>query len=284
MKLVTFSQRGIPGVGVLDQGCIRGRLSSDPRFPGNLDTLIRNAPEDLSGTDTLSDGSTFSFETVQFQPPFTQPEKIICVGLNYRDHTAETTYAQPDYPTLFTRLTSSLVAHDAPLIRPRVSHALDFEGELVAVIGRGGRHIERADALKHVCGYSIFNDASIRDYQHRTPQWTVGKNFDGTGAFGPVFVTADELPPGARGLELQTRLNGQVVQKSNTGNLIFDVATLVSTISEVMTLRPGDLIVTGTPAGIGHSRTPKLYMKQGDTVEVEIEGIGTLRNVVADEG
>ena len=205
------------------------------------------------------------------------------MGLNYRDHTAETSYTQPDYPTLFTRFTTSLVAHGAPLIRPRVSQALDFEGELVAVIGRGGRHITPADALAHVAGYSIFNDASIRDFQHRTPQWTVGKNFDGTGAFGPVFVTADELPAGARGLRLETRLNGEVVQKSNTDNLIFDVATLVSMISEVMTLHSGDLIVTGTPAGIGHSRTPKLYMKPGDVVAVEIERIGTLSNVVADE-
>jgi 2-keto-4-pentenoate hydratase/2-oxohepta-3-ene-1,7-dioic acid hydratase in catechol pathway len=154
---------------------------------------------------------------------------------------------------------------------------------LVAVIGRGGRHIAPACALSHVAGYSIFNDASIRDFQHRTPQWTVGKNFDGTGAFGPAFVTADELPVGARGLRLETRLNGEVVQRSNTDHLIFDVATLVSIVSEVMTLLPGDLIVTGTPAGTGHSRTPRLYMKAGDVVEVEIEGIGTLRNIVADE-
>ena len=203
--------------------------------------------------------------------------------VNYRDHTAETDYKQPDYPTLFPRFTTSPVAHLAPIVRPRVSHALDFEGELVAVIGRGGRHIPAADALSHVAGYSIFNDGSLRDFQHRTPQWTVGKNFDSTGAFGPVFVTGDELPRGARGLRLETRLNGEVVQTSNTDHLIFDVPTLVSTISEVMTLVPGDLIVTGTPAGIGHSRSPKLYMKPGDVVEVEIEGIGILSNGIVDE-
>ena len=283
MKLVAFSHRGIPGVGVLDQGSIRGRLGSDPGFPGDLDSLIRDELIDWSNTEFFSDQQTFALGSIQFRPPFMRSEKIVCVGLNYRDHTAETHYVQPDYPTLFTRFTSSLVAHEASIIRPRASQALDFEGELVAVVGRGGRHIPRADALEHVAGYSIFNDASIRDYQHRTPQWTVGKNFDGTGAFGPVFVTADELPPGARGLRLQTRLNDEVVQRSNTENFIFDVATLVATISEVMTLSPGDLIVTGTPAGIGHSRTPKLYMKPGDTVEVEIEGIGTLRNIIADE-
>jgi acylpyruvate hydrolase len=283
MKLVAFSHRGIPGVGVLDTLGIRGRLASDSYYPGDLDSLVRDESVDWSNAALLSDGQTFALDEVQFQPPLKRSEKIICVGLNYRDHTAETHYVQPDYPTLFTRFTSSLVAHEAPIVRPRVSHALDFEGELVAVIGRGGRHISRENALEHVVGYSIFNDASIRDYQHKTPQWTVGKNFDGTGAFGPVFVTANELPPGARGLRLQTRLNGEVVQKSNTENLIFDVATLVSTISEVMTLCSGDLIVTGTPAGIGHSRTPKLYMKPGDTVEVEIQGIGTLRNPIVDE-
>lgn len=283
MKLVSFSHRGTRGVGVLDQGSIHGRLASDPEFPGELDALVRDPSLDLGRTHFFAGAPTFALDAVQFLPPLIRPDKIVCVGLNYRDHTAETQYAQPDYPTLFTRFTSSLIAHGAPLIRPRVSQALDFEGELVAVIGRGGRHIGRDEALNHVSGYSIFNDASIRDYQHRTPQWTVGKNFDGTGSFGPVFVTADELPAGARGLGIETRLNGEVVQKSNTGNLIFDVATLISTISEVMTLRPGDLIVTGTPAGIGHSRTPKLYMKPGDRVEVEIEGIGTLRNVVADE-
>lgn len=283
MRLVAFTHDGVPGVGVLNEGTIAGRLRSDPKFPGGLDALIRDDTFDWKTASVFEDAPTFDPRATRFQPPFTRSSKIVCVGLNYRDHTAETSYAQPDYPTLFTRFTTSLVAHGAPLIRPRVSHALDFEGELVAIIGKGGRHIAPADALTHVAGYSIFNDASIRDFQHRTPQWTVGKNFDGTGAFGPVFVTADELPEGARGLQLETRLNGDVVQKSNTDRLIFDVATLVSIISEVMTLHSGDLIVTGTPSGVGHSRTPKLYMKPGDTVEVEIEGIGTLRNVVADE-
>ena len=171
----------------------------------------------------------------------------------------------------------------SPIIRPRESEALDYEGELVAVVGRAGRHIAPTEALSHVFGYFIANDGSLRDYQHRTPQWTVGKNFDCSGAFGPVLVTADELPPGAAGLRLETRLNGEVVQSSSTDRMIFDVATLVSIISEVMTLLPGDLILTGTPAGVGHSRNPKLYMKPGDVVEVEIEGVGTLRNPIVDE-
>jgi len=283
MKLVAFSHNGVAGVGLLQKSAIYGRLRSDPQFPGDLDALLGGENTDWGQVAALSGAPAFPLDTIRFLPPLQRPGKIICVGLNYRDHTAETDYKQPDYPTLFARFTTSLVPHLAPIVRPRVSIALDFEGELVAVIGRGGRHIATRDALRHVAGYSIFNDASIRDFQHRTPQWTVGKNFDYTGAFGPTFVTADELPAGARGLNLQTRLNGEVMQSSNTDRLIFDVATLVSIISDAMTLLPGDLIVTGTPAGIGHSRTPKLYMKPGDVVEVEIEGIGVLRNRIVDE-
>jgi acylpyruvate hydrolase len=282
MRLLAFSHNGIPGVGNLTQGGLRGYLSSDSDYPGDLDDLVEKGA-DWAVASTAPGARDFDLNEIRYRPPFARSNKIVCVGLNYRDHTEESGYKQPDYPTLFARFTTSLVGHDGRIVRPRASAALDFEGELVAVIGRVGRHIAHERALSHVAGYSIFNDSSIRDYQHRTPQWTVGKNFDATGAFGPVFVTADELPEGARGLQLQTRLNGEVVQSSNTDRLIFDVATLVATISEVMTLLPGDLIVTGTPSGIGHSRTPKLYMKAGDAVEVEIEGIGILRNTISDE-
>lgn len=283
MKLAAFIHNGNPGLGLLEKGVLRGWLLSDPQYPGDLDDLVGGEKADLGQARDLSSGRSFSLDSIRFLPPLSRSNKIVCVGLNYREHTDESGYKQPDYPTLFARFGTSLVAHQAPIIRPRVSVALDFEGELVAVVGRGGRHIATRDALSHIAGYSIFNDATIRDFQHRTPQWTVGKNFDFTGAFGPVFVTADELPAGARGLNLQTRLNGEIVQSSNTDRLIFDVATLVATISEAMTLLPGDLIVTGTPAGIGHTRSPKLYMKAGDVVEVEIEGIGVLRNEIVDE-
>ncbi|MES2946262.1 MAG: fumarylacetoacetate hydrolase family protein, partial [Pseudomonadota bacterium] len=160
---------------------------------------------------------------------------------------------------------------------------LDYEGELVAVIGKAGRYITKETALEHVAGYSICNDASIRDYQFKSAQWTIGKNFDDSGPFGPVFVTADELPPGAAGLKLQTRLNGVVVQDASTSSLIFDVATLVSLLSEAVCLQAGDVIVTGTPSGVGLARKPPLFMKDGDICEVEIEGIGILRNPVVDE-
>lgn len=283
MQLVSFTHEGRSGLGVLEQDLIRGWLSTDRKYLGDLDELCAQDGLIGSSAENFKAGRTFNPATVTFRPPLRRPNKILCVGLNYRDHTTESGYQQPTYPAFFTRFTTTLVSHRAPIIRPCVSEALDFEGELVAVIGRGGRHITKADALSHIAGYSIFNDASIRDFQHKSPQWTVGKNFDRTGAFGPVFVTADELPPGARGLTIQTRLNGEVVQSSNTKHLIFDVATLVSLASEAMTLLPGDLIVTGTPAGVGHSRKPPLYMKPGDTVEVEIEGIGTLSNPIADE-
>jgi 2-keto-4-pentenoate hydratase/2-oxohepta-3-ene-1,7-dioic acid hydratase in catechol pathway len=222
---------------------------------------------------------------IRFLPPLSRPPKIICVGLNFSDHTSESKYEQPDYPTLFFRVATSLIAHDQPMIRPRVtdSEGLDYEGEIAVVIGKGGRHISNDAALSHVAGYSVFNDGSVREYQFKTPQWTVGKNFDGTGAFGPDLVTADELPPGVKGLKLETRLNGEVVQSASTDEMVFDVASLISIISEAITLEAGDVIVSGTPSGIGWARSPKLLMKAGDVCEVSVEKIGTLRNVIADE-
>lgn len=239
---------------------------------------------DLSQTESLARGGEFDLDEVTLLPLIATPPKIFCIGLNYLDHAAESPYKdRPSYPAVFPRYATSLVGHGQPIVRPQVSDQLDFEGELVAVIGKGGRHIRKADALSHVAGYSIFNEGSIRDYQFKSPQWTVGKNFDDTGAFGPVLVTADELPPGAHGLKIETRLNGTVMQRGNTADLIFPVAELIATLSEAITLQPGDVIVTGTPAGIGWARKPPVFMKDGDVCEIEIEGIGTLRNPVRDE-
>ena len=220
---------------------------------------------------------------LEYLPPLSNPPKIICVGMNYQDHADENKLKPQTHPTFFPRFTSTLVGHERPILRPAVSDTLDFEGELAAVVGMPGRHIPAEKALDHVAGYSIFNEASVREYQSRGQQWTLGKNFDATGAFGPEFVTAGELPPGAKGLRLTTRLNGATVQSANTDDLIFDVAQLVSRLSEALTLQTGDVIVTGTPAGIGFFRNPKLYMKPGDVCEVEIERIGTLRNPIRDE-
>lgn len=283
MRFVRFLENGEEGLAVVADGVAKGLLASQVGYPGDLDAIVRKGPAALEAAGkALAAGRVFDKTKIKFLPPLRSPEKVICVGLNYRDHTAESGFKQPDYPTLFTRFNSSLIGHDAPIVRPLCSTQLDYEGEMVAVIGVGGRHITRENALDHVVAYSIFNDASIRDYQFKSPQWTVGKNFDDTGAFGPVLVTADELPRGAKGLKLQTRLNGVVVQEASTTDMVFDIETLIATISEAITLKAGDIIVTGTPAGVGLGRKPPLFMKDGDVVEVEIEKIGVLTNRVVD--
>jgi acylpyruvate hydrolase len=284
VRFVRFRDRGEQGLALLTGGVAQGLSASDAHYPGDLDLLVQQGLGALdAAAKALKGGRPIDLAKVEILAPLLTPEKIICVGLNYRDHSAESGFKQPDYPTLFSRFNSSLIGYQAPIVRPLVSTQLDFEGELVAVVGKGGRHIPLASALDHVIAYSIFNDASIRDYQFKSPQWTVGKNFDDTGAFGPVLVTADELPPGAKGLKLQTRLNGVVVQEASTTDMVFDVATLIATISEAITLKSGDVIVTGTPSGVGLGRKPPLFMKAGDVVEVEIEKIGVLSNPIVDE-
>lgn len=234
-------------------------------------TLLGAAPElDISDARPL--------------PPVLAPGKVLCVGLNYLDHANESPYeGLPKYPAFFPRFATSLIANGDPIIRPFVSEELDFEGELAVIIGKSGRHIAEDDALSHVAGYSVFNDASIRNYQFLGVQWTPGKNFDDTGAFGPDVVSADELPAGAKGLRIETRLNGEVVQSASTDDMIFSVARLIALASTFTTLETGDVIVAGTPAGVGFARKPPLFMKDGDVVEVEIEQIGTLTNPVRDE-
>lgn len=284
MRFAVYREGARQGLAVAgESGGYTGLFSDEAGYPGDLETLLAAGPAALQDAGrALSAGRPVDLDAVTLLPPLAGKGKIVCVGLNYADHAAEGGFQVPSYPALFLRVASSLIAHGAPLIRPRQSEQFDYEGEVVAIIGRGGRDIPKEKALDHVIAYSIFNDASVRDYQMKSPQWTPGKNFDGTGAFGPVLVTADELPPGASGLRLQTRLNGVTVQDSNTDHLVFDVPTLVSLLSEVMTLNPGDIIVTGTPAGVGLGRKPPLWMKHGDVCEVEVEGIGVLRNIVAD--
>lgn len=278
MRFVSFEFQGQQAIGV--------REGAQIRVLGNesLESLLARGV-DLAAYAAQAGGELLDERDVTLLPPLSRPPKIICVGLNYADHTKESPYDQPDYPTLFFRVHTSLVAHGQPLVRPAVDDCagLDFEGEVAVVLGKGGRHIRKEDALSHVAGYSLFNDGSVREYQFKAPQWTVGKNFDGTGAFGPDLVTADELPPGARGLQLQTKLNGQVVQSASTDDMIFDVETLIAIISQAITLEAGDVIVSGTPAGIGWAREPKLLMKQGDVCEVIVEKIGTLSNPIVDE-
>ena len=285
MRFLTFNSAGARGVAVMTGSAeVRGMLQGDPGYPGDLDTLIGQGEESLrSAGKMLDDARTFDPTEIHWLPPLAAPSKIICIGLNYSAHAAEGGVQPPTYPSVFVRFNTTLIGHRAPLLRPRESVQFDYEVELVAVIGRAGRRISKQAALSHVIGYSVFNDASIRDYQKRTPQWTVGKNFDGTGAFGPFLVTHDELPSGGSGLRLQTRLNGKTLQDASTADLIFDVATLISLLSEACTLQPGDLLVTGTPSGVGFTRKPPLFMKAGDVCEVEVEGVGTLVNPVVDD-
>jgi acylpyruvate hydrolase len=228
-------------------------------------------------------GEAIDETELTFLPPVTRPFKIVCLGLNYRDHAEESGLGIPEFPVLFGRFPSSLIGHGAPIILPKVSEQLDWEAELVVVLAKGGKNIAKADALAHVAGYSVFNDASIRDYQMKTPQWTAGKNFDDTGAFGPWLVTPDELPAGAAGLKIECRVDGKVMQSSNTANLIFDVATTIELLSTFMTLEPGDVLVMGTPGGVGLARKPPVFMTAGQTCEVEIEGVGLLVNPIVAE-
>lgn len=285
MRFQAFKAEGKNGLGVIDaQGELRGILEGENGYPGSLDALLAQGRDALAATgQALAQGRVFDGGKIDILPPVQQPGKILCIGLNYKEHAKEGGFPIPEYPVVFVRFPSSMVGHNAPLVRPQASTKFDYEGELAAIIGKRGRHIPKDKALDHVAGYSIFNDGSIRDYQMKGTQWTMGKNFDATGAFGPTLVTADELPPGANGLRLQTRLNGQVIQDSSTDDMIFDVATLVSTLSEVLTLEPGDVIITGTPQGVGFARKPPLWMKAGDVCEIEIERIGVLRNAVVDE-
>lgn len=277
MRLVAYRRDGVDGLALSRGGELRDL------GPLALIDLLAAGPEALAGLERKADrGAALDPDAIAYRPPLPRPPKIVCVGLNYADHTKESPYEQPAYPTFFPRFASSLIGHREPLLRPAVSEQFDYEGELVAVIGKAAKDVSFSDALDHVAGYSVFNDGSIRDYQRRTPQWTPGKNFDGTGAFGPYFVTADSLPPGCSGLRLQTRLNGQVVQSANIDEMVFPVAELISIISRVMTLKPGDVIVTGTPSGVGHARKPQLWMKQGDLCEVEIDEVGLLSNPVKD--
>ena len=232
---------------------------------------------------TLSRGPRCDPASVHWLTPVARPGKIICLGLNYSAHAAEGGNAAPEYPSFFMRGASSLIAHQAPLVRPVVSDKLDYEAELAVIIGQRARHLTPANALQAVAGYACFNDGTLRDYQRRTAQWTIGKNFDGTGAFGPWLVPAADLPPGASGLQIESRLNGQVMQSDTTAHMIVSVAQALVLLSEVLTLEPGDVIAMGTPAGVGYARQPPVWMQPGDRIEIEIEGVGLLSNPIVQE-
>jgi 2-keto-4-pentenoate hydratase/2-oxohepta-3-ene-1,7-dioic acid hydratase in catechol pathway len=283
MRIANFEAHGIPGIAADEGSGWHGFMQPDTGFPGTLPDLILKGADLLRVGRALAQSQAVDLSAVRLLPPVPAPPKILCVGLNYDDHLEESGLKKPEYPEIFARFASSLIAHQEPIRRPRESTALDYEAELAVVIGKPGRRIPQEQALDHVAGYSLFNDATVRDFQLRTPQWTMGKNFDGTGSFGPWLVTPDAVPPGARGLRIQGRLNGRVMQDSRTDRLIFDVPVLIETISIAMNLERGDVIITGTPGGVGVARKPPVFMKAGDIYEVEIEGLGVLINPVQND-
>jgi acylpyruvate hydrolase len=286
MRLVAFEHQGAPRLGVVDGEAVIDLADAAPDLPRELAALLRREgglAAAGAAAKSAKPAARGALKGLRLLPPVGNPGKIVCLGLNYVDHAAEGGHAKPTYPSLFLRCTSSLCGHGAPIVRPRCSTSLDYEAELVAVVARRARHVPKEKALEVIAGYSCFNDASVRDYQRKTTQWTIGKNFDATGAFGPWFVTADALPAGATGLAIKSKLNGAVMQNANTSDMLFPVDETVALLTECMTLEPGDLLVMGTPAGVGYARKPPVWMKPGDTIEIEIEGIGTLSNPIRDE-
>ena len=289
MRLFGFKgPNGYESVGALSKGDLNTFIdvcATDLLIPNSIQDIIQSQVhlDRVAAAIPNAKAVTGKLNAITFKTPIERPGKIVCMGLNYADHAKEGGNARPQYPSFFMRGPSSMTAHLSPIVRPKVSDKLDYEAELAFVVGKKARHLTLDNALDCVAGYSIFNDGSIRDYQRKTTQWTIGKNFDHTGAFGPWLVTPDELPPGCHGLTIQSRLNGQVMQNANTKDFLWGVAETIVLISECMTLDPGDVVITGTPAGVGYARTPPVFMKPGDICEIEIESIGALRNTIADE-
>jgi 2-keto-4-pentenoate hydratase/2-oxohepta-3-ene-1,7-dioic acid hydratase in catechol pathway len=287
MKIVGFEHGNALRLGLVEGDEVIDLQAVDPDIPDDLGAVLARTGGDLA---PLADAARKAQGAARrplaglvFGLPVARPGKIVCLGLNYLEHAKEGGHQKPTAPSIFMRCTTSLVPHDQPIVRPLVSETLDYECELLVVIGRPAKHLTLQNATSCIAGYSCFNDGSIRQFQRRTAQWDMGKNFDRTGGFGPWMVSADALPPGAAGLKIETRLNGQVLQSDNTANMIFPVAETLVDLTQAMTLMPGDIVVTGTPSGVGHARKPPLWMKDGDVCEIEIEGIGVLLNPVRDE-
>lgn len=289
MKIVSFEDSGLH-LGVVEGDNVIDLQAADAAAPSDLGDWLRRSNGDLKPLADLAAGAPASARRplagLKFALPVPTPGKIICLGLNYLDHVKEGPQRDniPKYQSIFFRVQSSLVPHLQPLVRPRKSIQLDYEGELVVIIGKRAKHLTLENAADCIAGYCCGNEGSVREYQRHTTQWGMGKNFDRTGSVGPWMVTADELPRGGKGLKIMTRLNGNTMQSSNTDHFMFPVAESLVYLTEGMTLEPGDILFTGTPSGVGHARKPEpVWMKPGDSAEVEIEGIGTLRNGIEDE-
>ncbi|GAC24068.1 fumarylacetoacetate hydrolase domain-containing protein 2A [Paraglaciecola mesophila KMM 241] len=270
IKLAVKRRDGVIPLALLDAG-----------FPGDMKTLIEKGMavlNELSKKMSAYNGPTIPLDSIEFALPVNNPERFLCLGLNYVDHAKEGNNSLPEHPAIFMRTPTSLAAHNQSLLLPKVNNKLDYEAELLVVIGKQAKYLTVDNALDAVWGYSLFNDGSVRPYQRWSTQWTMGKNFDQTGGFGPWIVTPDELPLGAKGLNIEMRLNDQVMQQANTDDMVFDVVNTLVQISECMTLQPGDCIAMGTPSGVGYPRNPPVFLQPGDIAEVEVQGVGILRN------
>jgi acylpyruvate hydrolase len=289
MKIVGFNTSEGLRLGVAEGEAVIDLQAVDKNVPSDLGEWLRRHNGDLTAIKTLAGRAPADarrpLKGLDYALPVARPGKIICLGVNYREHVKEAFQHDnvTNVPTVFMRCRSSLLPHGRPIVRPLVSETLDYEAEMVVVIGKRAKHLDVSNATSCIAGYSCCNEGSVREFQAKTTQWDMGKNFDGTGAFGPWMVSADELPPGGKGLKIQARLNGQVMQSDNTGNMIFSVAETIAYITQGMTLEPGDIIITGTPSGAGFARKPPVWMKNGDVCEIDIEGIGVLSNPITNE-
>ncbi len=290
MKIVGFEANNGLRLGVVEGDAVVDVQAVDASVPDDLGEFLRRSNGDLKPLADLAKKAPASarhpLAGMKFGLPVARPGKIICLGLNYLDHVQEGPQRDniPKFPTIFFRVLTSMVPHLQPIVRPKVSHELDYEAEMMAIVGKRAKHLTLANAVDCLAGYSCGNEGSVREFQRHTTQWTMGKNFDRTGGFGPWMVPADELPRGAKGLKIMSRLNGKTMQSDNTSNMMFPLAETLTYLTQGMTLEPGDIIFTGTPSGVGFARKPEaVWMKAGDTIEIEIEGIGVLRNPIENE-
>ncbi len=282
MKLISFSNNGISSYGVVNGDDVIDLKQIFGDQAPDLKTFIAKNLFAEATTAIKIHKPTLKFSQITLQPVIPNPGQIFCIGLNYGEHVQETGREVTETPVIFLRLADSQVAHAQDIIRPPESHRLDYEAEIAIIIGKGGRRIREEDAWEHIAGYSCYNDGSIRDWQVATSQWTPGKNFYKTGGFGPWMVTSDEIKPG-QVMRLQTILNGQVLQDTTTDKMIHSIPRQIAYISTFIPLSPGDVIVTGTPGGVGNKRNPQIFMKPGDVCEIVVDAIGTLRNGVRDD-
>jgi acylpyruvate hydrolase len=289
MRIVGFKDGQGLRLGVVEGDQVIDLQAVDGSLPADLAAILRKSNGDLSHLRDLAKKAPASaripLKGLTYALPVANPGKIILLGLNYLEHVKEGPQRDniPKFPTYFMRGLTSLTPHEAPIVRPKVSDTLDYEAELVIVVGKRAKNLTKDNAYSCIAGWSCFNDGSIREWQRRTTQWDIGKNFDDTGGFGPWMVTADEVPAGGKGLKIESRVNGKVMQSDNTDNMMFPVAETLADLTIGVTLEPGDLVVTGTPSGVGHARKPPAFMRGGDVCEIEIEGVGLLRNPIVDE-